>query len=118
MDVTKIRMLNFLYLCDVKHTRGYVSEQLGYTDNNYLNQLCGGFGSFGNGVARKIEKALSLPHGWLDHLHIELYPDKVSREAWPLDTDQEYIDFFTSMSAEERTESMAYIKGMRAARKK
>ena len=115
MDVKQIRRLNIKYLADVKHTRSGLATKLRYDDTNYINQLCGNFGSFGNATARKIEKALKLAHGWMDNLHPELYLDKIDRREWPLETDQQYIDFFVSMSTKEKAETIASIIKKRTA---
>ena len=118
MEAAEIRMINFQYLCDTKYSRAYVAEKMGYPDTNYVNQLCGSFGSFGTPTARKAEKAFDLTPGWMDNLHPSLYPDKVDRASWPLSTSQEYIDFFSSMTDSERAEAMAYVLGMRSSRQK
>jgi len=81
MDVNDKRRLNIKYLADIKYGRIALAEMLGYQDANYLNQLCGGFGNFGTRTARKIESCLSLPHGWMDNSHPELYePGDQSKE--------------------------------------
>lgn len=81
MDVETTRRLNINYLAN-KHGRGALAELLGYDGTNYLNQLCGFFGSFGSRVARKIEIKLGLPRGWMDNTHPDLYdPDELTKTA-------------------------------------
>ena len=65
MTVLEIRRANINYLAN-KWTRKELAKRLGYNDTVYVNQLCGGHGSFGNRVARKIEEKLGLGHGWMD----------------------------------------------------
>ena len=65
-----------------KYGRGDLAKKLGYKDAIYVNQLCGGHGSFGTNTARKIETKLRLEHGWMDNLHDdETYLAYVSKEA-------------------------------------
>ncbi|WP_346839804.1 S24 family peptidase [Microbulbifer sp. SAOS-129_SWC] len=66
MDIKDIRRANINLLADM-YGRTDISEKLGYPDNNYINQLCSGHGSFGSRTARKIEEALQLPRGWMDY---------------------------------------------------
>lgn len=73
MDANTCRRLNIRYLADHKYSRNFVAEKLGYIGTNYINQLCGGFGSFGSRTARKIETVIGLPKGWMDAPHPDLY---------------------------------------------
>lgn len=68
MDISDIRRANILALAE-KHSRSVLAKKLGYSDTIYINQLCGGHGSFGGRTARKIEKSLNLADGWMDQLH-------------------------------------------------
>ncbi|USD19987.1 S24 family peptidase [Microbulbifer variabilis] len=65
MEIKDIRKDNLNLLAD-KHGRNTISEKLGYPDNNYINQLCGGHTNIGSRTARKIEAALGLKTGWMD----------------------------------------------------
>ena len=73
MDANTCRRINIRYLADHRYSRTRLAEDLGYSGTNYINQLCGGFGSFGSNAARKIEKHLNLPKGWMDQPHPDLY---------------------------------------------
>ena len=55
LSIKQIRQKNFSNICD-NLGRGVVAEKMGYKDTVYINQLCGGHGSFGGRTARKIEK--------------------------------------------------------------
>jgi hypothetical protein len=73
MDTKQIRLANINHLAN-KHGRDRIAEcdtRKKWTAN-YINQLCGGFGSFGAVTARRIEKGLNLSHGWMDLLHPEV----------------------------------------------
>ena len=91
MDAIDKRRLNIKYLADVKYGRIALAEKLGYQDANYINQLCGGFGAFGNRTARKIEKTLDLPHGWMDTLHSDLYKAELLSEPQELTAAQQRL---------------------------
>lgn len=67
MTVTEIRVANINYLAE-KYSRNHLASKTDYS-NNYINQLCGGFGSFGGRTARKIEVSLGLVEGWMDVEH-------------------------------------------------
>ena len=99
MDVTKKRRINIRHLADITHGRKVLAEKLGYDDTNYVNQLCGGFGNFGNRTARKIEQRLALSHGWMDDLHPDLYN---------LDTVDELDTFGDTPSANDAQEIRVY----------
>ena len=68
MTIEEIRQKNILYWAE-KLGRGTLADKIGYKDTIYINQLCGGHGSFGSRTARKIEKRLGLPQGWFDQEH-------------------------------------------------
>jgi|SRR5690554_1630930 len=68
MDIEKIRRQNINYWAD-KIGRPILASKAGYKDTIYINQLCGGHGSFGSRTARKLEAALQLPNGWFDRVH-------------------------------------------------
>lgn len=88
MDIKQIRTANINHLA-VKHGRERIAEcdERKKWTTNYVNQLCGGFGSFGASTARRIEKGLYLDYGWMDLMHSEipyesgstLLTDEVSR---------------------------------------
>lgn len=75
MDVREIRQRNAAYLADKRYGRSVLASKLGYSDNNYLNQLTGGHSAMGGRTARKFEKALDLPEGWMDAPHPALWGD-------------------------------------------
>lgn len=87
MDINQIRRQNINHLAE-KYGRGVLAEKIGYKDTVYLNQLCAGHGSFGGRTARNIEKALDLPHGWMDTLEstnlavLDKKPTKVPLISW------------------------------------
>lgn len=66
MEIKDIRMRNLNLLAD-QHGRTAIAEKLGYPDNNYINQLCGGHTNLGSRTARKVESAFGLPTGWMDY---------------------------------------------------
>jgi len=70
MDIKQIRTANINYLAD-KHGRERIVEcdERNKWTINYVNQLCGGFGSFGMSTARRIERGLGLDYGWVDLMH-------------------------------------------------
>jgi SOS-response transcriptional repressor LexA len=68
MNANEIRRLNINYWAD-KLGRDVLAKKAGYADTVYINQLCGGHGSFGPRTARKLEAALGLDNGWFDRLH-------------------------------------------------
>ena len=67
MTVDEIRRININYWAD-KIGRGTLAKKMGYSDTVYINQLCGGHGSFGSRTARKLEQALGLSKGEFDRL--------------------------------------------------
>lgn len=73
MDIKQIRTANINHLAD-KHGRERIAEcdERKKWTTNYVNQLCGGFGSFGASTARRIEKGLNLDYGWMDLMHSEI----------------------------------------------
>ncbi|MBT12284.1 MAG: hypothetical protein CMI02_09635 [Oceanospirillaceae bacterium] len=73
MDVKEIRRLNARHLAERKFSRQLVAKRLGYADNNYLNQLLTGHSQMGDRTARKFEKSLDMPNGWMDQPHPELW---------------------------------------------
>lgn len=75
--VNEIRKANIRFWAD-KIGRQTLADKLGYKDTIYINQLCGGHGSFGGRTARKIEQALDLPVGWFDQPHNADSPDRLS----------------------------------------
>lgn len=68
MTSEEIRRFNVNYWAD-KKGRGTLAKMMGYADTAYLNQLCGGHGSFGGRTARKLEKVLGLSEGDFDVIH-------------------------------------------------
>lgn len=68
MDIYEIRLANFKRLED-KHGRQRVMEKLNM-DKSQASQLLTGLKNMGPGIARRIEKAFDLPHGWMDLRHI------------------------------------------------
>ena len=68
MEVKEIRQRNVFELAEY-FGREDLAEMLGYPDAGYLNQIARGASKIGDRTARKIEKVLGKPVGWLDHLH-------------------------------------------------
>jgi len=75
MDVKETRRRNASYLADKKYSRSTVTQKLGYSDNNYLNQILTGHSGMGDKTARRFEKSLDLSAGWMDRPHPELWGD-------------------------------------------
>jgi hypothetical protein len=105
MDIVDIRRENIKYLADTKHGRLRLSEMVGYQDANYINQLCGGFGNFGNRTARKIELKLGLERGWMDNLHPEIYGESFDsqsgaslKELWEASSPEERAAFLSDLA--------------------
>lgn len=73
MDIKLIRISNIKHLAE-RHGRERLAEcdERKKWSTNYINQLCGGFGSFGASTARRIEKGLDLPFGWMDIPHPDI----------------------------------------------
>lgn len=75
MDIGEIRRLNMLVLTKRYKSQADFAEAVG-KPASYISQIkrgktsSGKDVSMGNDVARDIEKALSLPHGWMDKLQI------------------------------------------------
>lgn len=82
MTVDEIRRANINYWAD-KLGRSILAQKVGYPDTIYINQLCGGHGSFGKRTARKIEKALNLEEGEFDQVNDYTISGK-SREIAPV----------------------------------
>ena len=78
----EIRRLNFLGLCD-KHSRKSVAKKMGYLDTSYINQITNKNTKtkIGDKVARKIERVMCLPDGWMDVPHTELWPESECRNS-------------------------------------
>lgn len=87
MEIKEIRVHNLLLLAE-KFGRNIVAERLGYSDTNYLNQLCSGHGSFGNATARKVEKAFGYSTGWMDNFHKSLDEPAKTTTNTQKDTDR------------------------------
>lgn len=68
MEIKEIRIENLNLLLET-YSRKQLASEMGYQDTNYLNQLCGGHGSFGSATARKIERCADLTKGWMDVRH-------------------------------------------------
>lgn len=66
MEIKDIRKHNINLLAG-KYGRTAIADKLGYPDNNYVNQLCGGHTNIGSRTARKIEAAFGLATGWMDY---------------------------------------------------
>lgn len=73
MDNRTIRLLNLKHL-EMKFGRQKLIEadERKIWSESYINQLCGGFGSFGASTARRLERGLGLPKGWMDLIHLEV----------------------------------------------
>lgn len=71
MDVTAIRHRNLIGLVDARLAKGETKRAVAIAFDlspSFLSQLYGGK-KMGDDVARKLEKAAKLRHGWLDVLH-------------------------------------------------
>ena len=86
MTVSEIRRANINYLAE-RWGRKELAERLGYSDTVYINQLCGGHGSFGNRVSRKIEERLGLQRGWMDIPYTQWNLYELPDDLKPEDTD-------------------------------
>lgn len=100
VDIREIRTKNINFWAD-KLTRKVLAQRCGYTDTVYINQLCGGHGSFGNKTARKIERALNLPRGYFDAYHGE-------REQ----LEHELADQFSTLNEQQKLAVMDLVASM------
>lgn len=98
MRVKQVRILNALYLGDVKYSRSGLADKLGHPDTNQLNQLVNGHGSFGDRLAAKLEDALGLPDGWMDTPHPGLWAHITTKD---IDMNQVTRDILEGMSSSE-----------------
>lgn len=87
MTVNEIRRAHINFWAD-KLGRDVLAAKVGYPDTIYINQLCGGHGSFGGKTARKIEKALGLKEGAFDH-PLAVKEDSVAYEISQLNPDHQ-----------------------------
>ncbi|MES2182354.1 MAG: hypothetical protein V4493_09680 [Pseudomonadota bacterium] len=101
MDIRLIRIANIQHLAE-KYSRERIAECDEKWTTNYVNQLYGGFGSFGAATARKIEKGLHLTHGWMDLLHPDVRYG--SSETQPTDTvdKAQLLRLWEKMTADEK----------------
>lgn len=107
MDTKHIRLANINYLAD-KHGRDRIAEcdSRKKWSANYINQLCGGFGSFGSATARRIERGLNLPFGWMDLPHPEVsYQDQSIALSSDDSADKaKLINIWENMTQEQRSQ--------------
>lgn len=103
MDIKRIRITNIKYLADK-----YGRERLAECDErkkwttNYINQLCGGFGSFGASTARRIEKGLDLSFGWMDILHSDITYSNSNNSANDEASKAQLLSLWDKMTPEGR----------------
>lgn len=96
IDFKETRVKNLQLLCE-KHGRDFVRLKCGYDDTNYFNQLFGGHGAFGNKTSARIEKAMSLPHGWLSQERIGQWGE--AKEVTPAQFDAVLDELLATASA-------------------
>ena len=98
MEIKEIRIENLNLLLE-SNSRKNLAESMGYSDTNYINQICKGHGSFGSATARRIEAAIQLPKGWMDVRHKQENSKDALKEMISQLPDQEaefIIDFIKS----------------------
>lgn len=103
MDIKLIRIANIKYLAD-KHGRERLAEcdERKKWTTNYINQLCGGFGSFGASTARRIEKGLNLSFGWMDVLHSDISYSNNSNLITDEASKAQMLNLWEKLTPEER----------------
>lgn len=108
MTIEEIRRANINYWAD-KLGRNLLAKKCGYPDTVYINQLCGGHGSFGSRTARKIEKQLGLRVGEFDVLHDYLEVKKAPGELQAVRTNVKKVPLISYTQAGEWCETMVSI---------
>jgi hypothetical protein len=78
MDVKEIRRLQLARLLRERGDQRQLAVD-SETDESYLSQVRQGKRPMGDDLARRIEKARRLPHGWMDKVPTER-PDTLSEE--------------------------------------
>lgn len=70
MDIKEIRRENLRLLAKEKGGQARLAEMLGMS-LSYLGQIIGKnpVKGIGDAIARRVEKELELPHGWMDQAH-------------------------------------------------
>ncbi len=77
LTIDKIRRLNLQIIIDNLHNEGRTIAELSrksQTSPAYISQIMNKShrSNLGSNLARRIEKAMNLPKGWLDNYHEEL----------------------------------------------
>jgi hypothetical protein len=80
MDIKQIRRANMLALIEREPSKAAFARKVG-TDPAYISQILSTKtkAEVGNDLARGIEAAYKLPHGWMDHEHAS--PDIEASQA-------------------------------------
>ncbi|MBF0625797.1 MAG: hypothetical protein HQL82_13440 [Magnetococcales bacterium] len=101
MDVREIRRRNLQSLVQKHGGQKALSNLVPPTSSGHISQMFNGTRGMGSAVARRIEKCLNRPHGWMDQPHdqetalavrqiweqgglesLDPHPDKVDRELF------------------------------------
>lgn len=72
MDMHQIRLKNLLLVIEQAGSQARLADYVGIK-SSYISQIKSPTHptNMGNDIARRIEKAMNLPFGWMDHLHDE-----------------------------------------------
>lgn len=72
MDMHQIRLKNLLLVIEKAGSQARLADYVGIK-SSYISQIKSPKHptNMGNDIARRIEKAMNLPFGWMDHLHDE-----------------------------------------------
>lgn len=69
MDIHEIRRLNLQALVDEFGGQKALGDMVRPTADGHISQMFNGTRGMGNAVARRFEKKLGKPHGWMDAFH-------------------------------------------------
>ena len=93
MDINQVRLANLLKLIEKFRTDKEFCQSVGIS-NTYLPQVKSGSKKLGDLISRRIEQAMGLEHGWIDHRH-----DQPELPAPPPDVDQQTLAALNAMQA-------------------
>lgn len=86
-DIKQIRRSNMLELIGREPSKVAFARNVG-TDPAYISQLLSDktHAEIGDAFARKVEKAYTLPHGWMDNVHESAGTELIERIQGRLDS--------------------------------
>lgn len=119
MDMHEIRLKNLEKLIEIHGSAAKIAELIGsapsvfsvirsdkYPDKN-----------MGNGMARRIETALKLPHGWMDQLQDGDAPEKISDNTMTMDElEHEMLTIMQAQTPEQKAMLLEIAKTLTKAK--